>query len=146
VETLSEDIVQLTAVGSGGTGALSYHWSNDQTGPVIQVDSPDAYVVTVTDEIGCAASASYEYVGISEWMYEDIQIYPNPAIERITIRPSAEGGQITIINSAGQIVLSSGLIRSVLEIDIATWSSGVYTVQYTGESGRRVNRSLSVIR
>ena len=47
-----------SAVGTGGTGALSYAWSNGATGATIGGLAPGTYTVTATDQNGCTATAS----------------------------------------------------------------------------------------
>jgi gliding motility-associated-like protein len=48
----------VTIAASGGTGALSYVWSNGAITPVVSNLSPGNYSVTVSDENGCNASSS----------------------------------------------------------------------------------------
>ncbi|CAA6828953.1 MAG: internalin, putative [uncultured Aureispira sp.] len=43
----------IIAAATGGTGALTYTWSNGQTGPLVTNLSATAYTVTITDANGC---------------------------------------------------------------------------------------------
>jgi hypothetical protein len=46
----------ITATATGGTGTLTYAWSNGQTGPIATGLSANAYTVTVTDANGCTTN------------------------------------------------------------------------------------------
>jgi hypothetical protein len=47
----------ITAAGTGGTGTLTYAWSDGQTGAIATNLSATAYTVTVTDANGCNTSS-----------------------------------------------------------------------------------------
>jgi hypothetical protein len=51
---------QISVLGSGGTGAFSYNWSNGATTETITGLGPGSYSVTVTDENGCTDTGTYE--------------------------------------------------------------------------------------
>jgi len=48
------------AAASGGSGSLSYRWSNNQSGATLAKAAPGKYTLTVTDEKGCTATAGVE--------------------------------------------------------------------------------------
>ena len=52
-----------TASATGGTGQLTYLWSNNNTGATITGLAPGTYTVTVTDENGCSTSESVTIEG-----------------------------------------------------------------------------------
>ena len=56
------DTATLTANVTGGTGTMSYLWSNSDTNPAISVapTTTTTYTVTVTDGNGCTGTASQE--------------------------------------------------------------------------------------
>jgi hypothetical protein len=56
------DTATLTANVTGGTGTMSYLWSNSDTNPAISVapTTTTTYTVTVTDDNGCTGTASQE--------------------------------------------------------------------------------------
>jgi hypothetical protein len=145
-DPLSGDVLQLTATGSGGTGTLSYEWSTEQTGPVIQVNSPNSYSVTVTDEIGCSANASFDYVGLEELSARGMRIYPNPASERLTILSAAYGGEVRIFSATGQLVENIRTTGENLVIDVSEWPAGVYTLRYQSADGNLAVRAVSIVR
>ncbi len=59
---------QATAVGAGGSGAISYQWSNGDTTATAGALSGTSYVVTVTDASGCTATAQTTISEPSELM------------------------------------------------------------------------------
>ncbi|TVQ44547.1 MAG: T9SS C-terminal target domain-containing protein [Saprospirales bacterium] len=83
----------LTISGQGGTGQLSFNWSNGESGESIFNLSSGNYSVTVTDENSCIATASY-------FISEPDQIF----IDEFTQDAScyeAEDGQISLIVEGG---------------------------------------------
>jgi len=56
----------------GGTGDYNYDWSNDGsiTGTVVDDLAPDVYMITVTDELGCIDSTSFELVAEQPIFFE----------------------------------------------------------------------------
>ena len=63
--TCGENNGSITATGAGGTGTLTYNWSNSQTGATITGLAPGAYTVTVTDQNNCPANTSTTINGSS---------------------------------------------------------------------------------
>ncbi len=49
----------LLGSATGGTGLLSYSWSNGQTGPVASGLAAGSYLLTVSDSVGCTDTASF---------------------------------------------------------------------------------------
>ncbi|TVR79123.1 MAG: HYR domain-containing protein [Saprospirales bacterium] len=54
------DTVTISASGMGGTGSLTFEWSNGESGESIEVTSSGEYCVTVTDDNGCEHVACCE--------------------------------------------------------------------------------------
>lgn len=66
----------------------------------------------------------YVETGISENVSSAIQVYPNPAVDAVTINlPGNEITNLTLINSMGQQVIQTSGINSV---DVSGISAGVY--------------------
>ncbi len=51
-------IGSVTALASGGTGTLSYAWSNGKTGSTVTVNAPGTYTATVTDGNTCTKTTT----------------------------------------------------------------------------------------
>ena len=56
---------------------------------------------------------------------QTIRVYPNPASDYVTVNGT---GSLQILNSAGQIILTSR-IKDSLTVDIYAWPSGLYIVK-----------------
>ncbi|MDP4933710.1 MAG: SprB repeat-containing protein, partial [Salibacteraceae bacterium] len=52
----------LAGSGNGGTGALSYNWSNSSTNDSIYNVAAGNYILTVNDAVGCLDTASFEVI------------------------------------------------------------------------------------
>jgi len=74
-------------------------------------------------------------VGIKKLTPESISIYPNPAIDKITIKIEEDQApsQLSIMNLNGKEVLTSSLIKPKTQIDINNLPSGVYFVRLTSD-------------
>jgi hypothetical protein len=57
----NQDVGTVEVMVSGGTGSLTYSWNHDTQaeGPIITGLPAGIYALTITDEVGCEATASY---------------------------------------------------------------------------------------
>lgn len=82
------------------------------------------------------SSCFFTTVGVKELTEESqIKIFPNPASESISVQTSNSLGQlshITILNSVGQIVMTS---KPSNNIDLHELTSGLYFIQATNSKG-----------
>lgn len=79
--------------------------------------------------------------GISEAAATQLNLFPNPASDKITLDVSGLSGQllkISIANAAGELVFEKEtfLAESALELDLKTWNPGVYFVSLDTGNGR----------
>ena len=74
-------------------------------------------------------------VGVAEWS-NTVSIYPNPVVETINIS-NAEGSQIVIYNSNGQVVKQIDKAGSHTTVSVSSLSAGIYWMKIT--SSDRVN-------
>jgi len=116
------------ASASGGTGALTYSWSNTSTGSTVSGLSAGTYTVTVKDANGCASTSTTAIVAPSAVSLSASQ---NTAAScgnnngvAITTAASGGTGSFTYLWSNG----STGLTASSL-------TSGTYTVTATDGNG-----------
>jgi hypothetical protein len=65
-----------------------------------------------------------------------LKIYPNPALESITVevQDKAENGMITICSSRGIIMLTREITGGATRIDIRGLAKGIYFVKFTAEN------------
>ena len=83
-------------------------------------------------------------VGIKKLTPESISIYPNPAIDKITIETSATPAvsQLSMMNLNGEEVLTCSLIKPKTQIDISNLPSGVYFVRLTNDKSVEVGKFI----
>ncbi len=60
--TIDSEDGTATVIASGGTGSLTYLWSNNETSPMIDNLVPGVYTVTVTDENDCFVVEEVEII------------------------------------------------------------------------------------
>lgn len=76
---------------------------------------------------------SRNLVGIEESENFAGQIYPNPANGIVNLTFEEGVDQVLIYNIAGEVVYQNTLTESSLELDVQSWTTGVYTVKLIGE-------------
>lgn len=125
----------LTATNSGGTGAITYTWSNGGTGQTISINpiTTSNYTVTGVDANNCSKSNTITQnvnvcTGINNQSeIDNIYIYPNPTNGLLTFNLSSTGNEkIQISNSLGQVLISFNAIESATSIDISNLPTGIY--------------------
>lgn len=124
----------------GGLGKVSYLWRpnhglRDSTLPFgfwAKPDSSIAYYLTVTDSVGCTATApplyfvTVNHIGIDEnELNNQVKVFPNPTkgIVNITSKDLHIEG-MSICNVLGQQVYFSSLFQE--QIDISSFPEGLY--------------------
>lgn len=71
-----------------------------------------------------------------DWKGRNLQVYPNPAKENVTIRWSNDTGrpvEIRMIDAAGKVALSKKTLDNSMNVPLTNMSKGVYMVQVIGE-------------
>lgn len=143
---------QLAASAVGGTGPLTYAWSNGDIGQIINAPVGDI-TVTITDANGCTASKSFYYTGISilsDDLLSGVSIYPNPAMqEDVTLETTVEmdvKGEAKVYTSEGTLVLSKNLElrkgKNITKLDTHLFSAGIYILKLNGENFTKSLRFL----
>lgn len=132
--------VTLDAGNPGGT----YIWSTGATGQTLVVDSTGLYWVTITDGNGCMASDSIfvdaTLVGNEEPLKPEINVYPNPAQERIYLE-CLEPGVFELYDLQGRR-LQSIVIERVGKhlLDLSDVAQGVVMYRFVGEGTMTTGR------
>ena len=121
---------QLTANISNANGALSYAWSNGNTGQTITDLKRGLYSVTATDALGCTISGS-SFVD-SDCNCVDPTIISTVLIEATGIEE--EDGVITLIVNGGNENFNFQWSNSQSGASIAGLNPGIYTVTISDKS------------
>jgi len=80
--------------------------------------------------------AVFEHVGINENnLQNSVIIFPNPANDLLNVKLSQEFESVEITNMLGQLLYSNKVTDSFLQIDISSYTSGVYFIRLKGENG-----------
>jgi uncharacterized repeat protein (TIGR01451 family) len=133
-----------------GPGFVIYAWNTTQTTQTITVYATGQYIVTVQDNNGCFNSDTVEvtiFTGIEATAYRGVQLFPNPANDRITLDGmTGSDNDLTVrfLDLRGQVVRTDRFHNAGNRIsrtyDIGELAAGVYFVEMSGDSGRRVFR------
>lgn len=128
--------VELTV--HGGTGSLSYAWSNGSNGTKLGGLGAGEYSCTVTDENGCQQVFGPFVVenvsGVDESEYlTSFNLFPNPAADLINVSAGLvkEGNvTLTLMNAFGrEIVAESHRGNFNTRLNVAGMPSGMYFIQ-----------------
>lgn len=133
----NSNVAELAAAGDD----LLYVWSTGDTSQRITISGESTYSLTVTDTLGCSATAFVEVnknscsTGISETILTDLQIYPNPANDVLVIETTAtfvEKMKVLVYDVTGKR-LNTEIERKnqKLQLAVGSLASGVYVLQIT---------------
>lgn len=143
----------VNATASGGSGALTYTWSNSGTGASITGLSAGTYTVTVTDNNGCSkvdSATVSEPVGIDEQPETKINIYPNPTgdIAILQIADPNELLSISMYSASGKLVheytSADWTQQTSLVLDLSEATPGVYYVKFISHQNSQTLKLLKL--
>jgi hypothetical protein len=125
-----------TATSVGGTGLISYNWSNTGVGSNQTNLAPGNYTVTATDANGCTATATAtvgEYTGITNvGLIVSLNMYPNPTEGKVNMSltlAQPEAVMVEWYNAIGEKVLANSFDSSLTvnhSFDLTNMAAGVY--------------------
>jgi hypothetical protein len=90
---------------------------------------------TVANEFNCEASALDELIvetclNAEDLIANGLELFPNPATDEVMLKwPGA--AVYTVVNQHGQVV-EKGQFSAFTQVDIASWSAGIYMVEVQG--------------
>ena len=119
IDGVGEDLVQEMV--DGATCAISTDYSSYANRLWVITDSP-VLDITYNTCVACGTA------GIDE-LEIDVDVYPNPASDFITISNVPEGFNYTIYNTVGNILTTGTDTES---IDVSTLNSGIYFIELNG--------------
>jgi hypothetical protein len=118
---------------SGGTAPYVFQWSNGEITEDLSNLSSGTYLVTVTDANGCTSNASFtvDNAGLEQQQSIELQVFPNPAKDLVSIHSSSAGVGNTyrMLDCYGRNVLEGKLTSQETIIAIQTLANGLYHLQ-----------------
>ncbi len=82
------------------------------------------------------------FIGIQEDQVNAIQVYPNPATNRLIIQSSAKG-MFELVNGVGQVVLK-GNVDDNIEVDVSALKAGIYLVKVSQLNGSTTMKKIII--
>jgi len=73
--------------------------------------------------------------GVQEETIPRMELFPNPSRDRVDVYVGQGGGEITVRDGSGRIVLTQQTSSDRIGLDVSGLASGCYTVAFSGESG-----------
>ncbi len=126
----------------GGVAPYTYKWDNANNlnsdtiyNPIATTNLATIYNVTVTDANGntITATVSVDIItDIAKSIEENINIYPNPAKEKLTIS-NIYNSDITITSISGQTIFNKENCNNIETIDVTQFNKGVYLLKIINE-------------
>ena len=86
----------------------------------------------------------YSPLGVDENEMQDIEIYPNPAKNMLTVKAESLN-ELVIYNSVGQKVFSKTVGSPEVSIHLEGFDTGIYLVKLIA-NGKEVTRKISIIK
>jgi hypothetical protein len=127
---------------------LRYRWYRNDVlipgavTPMITFDPDACYQVQVTDFKGCdqwsMKQCNISVTGITE-PATDLRLYPNP-VKSVLHIDGHKLHRLCITDLSGRVLFTA---ENTNEVDMSTWSPGIYLLHATDESGRSGSRKIS---
>jgi len=154
-ETNSDANGSISIDVSGGTGDLTYEWSNGATSAIVEGLSAGEYTVDVTDENGCKVTfgpfnVKSTAVGVIDLdIVADMQIYPVPAVNYLNVNiklNNVETTQLRIVDAYGKLISTTNYNTKNIEtkIDVTDLAAGIYYLEFGNKSGRTLEKFIVI--
>ena len=144
----------LVASVSGGTSPYSYLWTgpiNSSNAIITPLLSGD-YCLEVTDVEGCVSSQVCENVTISAVneisVSNDLIIYPNPVINKVSFKFNDEVIDIKVFNMLGELIVEQKIDegQSFVNFSVLKWKAATYSVKIQAKNGLILQKKFNVIK
>jgi dienelactone hydrolase len=155
--SFTENMVDVNTVDftNESVGGVTYEWDfgdgflSTDMNPSHTYFEDGSYDVTltVTNDWGCTKTFTTTVnilgVSINEFDFVDVDLYPNPFNNELTIESEQVLEQISITDASGRLIymetpFNSGLIR----VDASAWSNGIYFITIQNSNGQLVTEKL----
>jgi plastocyanin len=142
----------------GSAGFTYYWWDNGSTGSIL-TDAPTQdtwYLLSAKDSNDCVVKKDIWVLvdscitGLDDLGFEgrELQIYPNPASEQLTIDFTANATSIKVYNMLGELIVEQKItnIQSSVKLELYNWKSGVYSIKLRRKDGSVIQKKFNVVR
>ena len=141
----------------GSSGFSYYWWDNGLNGNSI-IDDPTVdtwYLLSAKDSNDCVVKEDiWVFVdscitGINDLSHiNEIQLYPNPASEQLTIDFTAKATTLKVYNMLGELLSEKKILEGQykVDIDVKDWRSAIYSVQLCYKDRVIANKVFNVAR
>tara|TARA_B110000037_G_scaffold223186_1_gene303476 strand:- start:3205 stop:4920 length:1716 start_codon:yes stop_codon:yes gene_type:complete len=155
--SFTENIIDVNTVDftNESTGGITYEWDFGDGSSSTDMDPSHTYTedgsyevtLTVTNDWGCAKTFTTTVnifgVSLNEFDFVEVDLYPNPFNNELTIESEQVLEQISITDASGRLIymdtpFNSGLIR----VDASSWSNGIYFITIQNSNGQLVTEKL----
>lgn len=130
---------QVSLLASGGTGMLTYAWSNGGTGTQVTGLSPDAYCVSATDANGCMAANCIDVNSPNGLVIESIDV-----AEPSCFGESNGFATVTVSGGTGTYTYLWDDPLSQIDETAALLAAGSYSVTITDGNGCEIVTPVAV--
>ncbi len=108
--------------------------------------SPNCIVDISNNDTGCSTVEEVkDSCGITSVSYLNpeslLNIYPNPAIDNITLETTSKGS-LSIHNISGQLLIQHEITEQTTTVDVSGLKSGVYLVKVVGTNSTQVGKVI----
>ena len=142
-----------TVTVTGGTATVIFWTPGGQTSPSISSLSPGDYTVSVTDSMGCIATATYTVtagmiIGVFEQSVPDVSVnvYPNPAANFINLEiTGGDRAMLYVFDFAGRQIKKIAINQILTQINTADLKNGMYFYHSVGDLGEKIGSGKFVI-
>ncbi|HMQ75176.1 MAG TPA: T9SS type A sorting domain-containing protein [Flavobacteriales bacterium] len=130
ITILSSDLPYQLGLGASFN---AYQWSTGDNTPTTTITAGGTYSCDVLDANFCSFSINITVVvnintGVAEAANPDAVLFPNPAMETITVSGAAAGAAYTLIDASGR-VLREGRLPTTAMLDVRDLSPGVHVLR-----------------
>lgn len=154
-ETNSDGNGQVVLEVMGGTGDLTYEWSNGATTSSIEELPSGDYSVIVTDANGCDKefgpfAVESNTVSVSDLHFvSKLSLYPIPANNYLNVNITLSNPvqtQMRVLDAYGKVILSQSFNSKEIStaIDVTTMTSGVYYLEFGNQNGRSLEKFVVI--
>ncbi|MDL2228466.1 T9SS type A sorting domain-containing protein [Odoribacter sp. OttesenSCG-928-L07] len=117
-------------------------WFSEYSGDVVWIQnssgSSQGHEVEDIDYMGF----EYSPGGINEILSEDINIYPNPVTDNLTVKYSENIDELKIFDLHGKLHLQLAPKKEIVDIDMSLFPTGVYFIRIVSDNKVGINKVI----